>query len=358
MAVYYVSQTGPFNISNGFQFDITFNGTRRTSGVATATAATGIVGSEPFVCSVPSPWAGPEFRPTAHTQIQIRNTTAGTLLTDHDFWINNQAFGWPSFPMSDMVTFLNFGGSSSPGAIPNFDTFYGSLGVVSFRTSVKGYAVLVSSSSGTTSCGITVNGSGGGNIAIEGGATAADCAAILNASYGSYGMAAAAYDGGSRVLFSADSVQSFGSPVTAAFNFQQVTEEEVGFVTTPAKLRQSIRSARYDVTGRTIALDLGGAVQSMHPVDQRVRLILVTRKGKLTSMPDHGIRLDRIETSPPTRLDGITGVEARDALAPLVDAGQIRINSVTAERVGAIVQMNVDYTNLLSQKRDVIKVTS
>jgi hypothetical protein len=358
MAVYYVSQIGPFNIANGFQFDITFNGTRRTSGVATATAASGIVGSEPFVCSVPAPWTGPEYYPTAHTRIKIQNTVGGTLLTDHDFWINNQIFGWPSFNMSEMTTFLNFGGSSFPGAILNFDTFSGSLGAVSFRTSVKGYAVLASSSTGNTSCGISISGNGGGNIAIEGGALASDCAAILNSAYGSYGMAAATYDGGTRVLFAAESVQAFGAPVVSAFNFQQITEEEVGFVTTPAKLRQSIRAARYDVTGRIITLDSGGTVQSMHPVDQRTRLILATRKGQLTSLPDHGVRLDRIETSPPTRLDGIAGIEVRDALAPLVDAGQVRINSVTAERIGTIVQLGVDYTNLLSQKRDVVKVTA
>ena len=115
-------------------------------------------------------------------------------------------------------------------------------------------------------------------------------------------------------------------------------------------------AVKYDVYSRSTP-DYNGLVESMDPIDQRVRLILSTPKGQISSVPDHGIDLTDVATSLRSRLASAANLAVKDALAALISAGQIELNNVTTDVVGTTIVITVDYTNLQTTKTNLIQVT-
>jgi hypothetical protein len=120
------------------------------------------------------------------------------------------------------------------------------------------------------------------------------------------------------------------------------------FVPPRPEVRPLIGAVRFLLNGRQFAVGYDGQMGAMHPVDQAVEFTLGFELGSISSLPQFGVRLDRLEDAIPSRLSKIADDEVRDALAVLTHRRDITVVSVTVVKDGWPVYIEVVYKNLRS----------
>jgi len=101
-------------------------------------------------------------------------------------------------------------------------------------------------------------------------------------------------------------------------------------------------------------LDADGQYKGVHPVDAKVFLILRTAVGSLRSAPDIGQGVSNLRYIERDRIRAYAQDQVRRALAAVVAAKEIRIESITVDSAarGRVVLV-VTYVNLITLRRQV-----
>lgn len=82
----------------------------------------------------------------------------------------------------------------------------------------------------------------------------------------------------------------------------------------------------YDPASRQFPL-VEGQVAAIHPVDQRVAILLGTKLASIKHMADSGLDVDRIRRAQPAKLQAVIDDEVARVLSALVDAKDVSIVS-------------------------------
>ncbi len=128
-------------------------------------------------------------------------------------------------------------------------------------------------------------------------------------------------------------------------------------VTSPPSDPATTRALRFDLATRRFVEDGTGGFVDVHPVDQKVALLLGTEQGSLPSTPTLGQRYrKRVNGIDPKKIPAVVLDETRVTLAPLIAAGDIVLLDVqTDASIRGRVVIAVTYRNLRSGTVNVFK---
>lgn len=92
------------------------------------------------------------------------------------------------------------------------------------------------------------------------------------------------------------------------------------------------RALKFDPQTRRFVQNADGSMADIHPVDQQVIFLLFFERGSIPSQPTLGTRLRaRIERLDPRKVPGVALDEVKQALNPLILAGDVRLVSVVSD---------------------------
>lgn len=98
------------------------------------------------------------------------------------------------------------------------------------------------------------------------------------------------------------------------------------WVGAPSPPPKQFRSIKFDLGTRTFPFNADGTAYDVHPVDQRVAILLWVPQGSLGSSPGIGTRIKaRIARVDPRSIPTIVRDEVRNVLQPLIAAGDITL---------------------------------
>lgn|SRR5512138_21355 len=130
----------------------------------------------------------------------------------------------------------------------------------------------------------------------------------------------------------------------APFGFDPQVFSSARDATPPAALA-------FDGTTRNYKLDSRGRFQEAHPVDAKVFLILRTLAGSIRSAPTTGQTVNAIAYIDQLRVRAQVEDRVRSALAPVINAGEIRLDNIEIDTsVRGRIMFEVTYFNRVSGK--------
>lgn len=101
------------------------------------------------------------------------------------------------------------------------------------------------------------------------------------------------------------------------------------FVAPSTPAAQPFRSVKFDLATRTFVMNTDGSFYDVHPVDQRVAMLLWIGRGSIPSASSVGHRIrQRIARVATQRIPGIVRDEVKNVLRPLIDAGDIQLTRI------------------------------
>ena len=115
----------------------------------------------------------------------------------------------------------------------------------------------------------------------------------------------------------------------------------------PAFIPQTFETALFDVGLKDYPLDASGRVQTIHPIDQRVALIMTVQLGSFTPGGKAGNGLRSIKRLNPETITSIVTDKINLALAPLIGSGDIVVTAIdcTSNSLGQM-YVALSYTNM------------
>ncbi len=127
----------------------------------------------------------------------------------------------------------------------------------------------------------------------------------------------------------------------------------IPYVGTPPAAVPAFRAIAFDPTTRTFTFDSEGHAEDVHPVDQRVALLLWVGFGRVPSSPSTGTAVrDRVQRIAIALIPGVVRDEVRKALRPLVDAGDIALLRIDVKVAKGRTEYAVFYRNLRAPTTD------
>jgi len=116
---------------------------------------------------------------------------------------------------------------------------------------------------------------------------------------------------------------------------------------------QPVPAIYFDLLTRRFLFDTNGRARGMHPIDQRVLLMLGVELGSIPSSPTVGNRFrKRLSRVAAAKMDAIALDETKVTLKTLLDAGDIALLSVATDgkTVPGRVVIAIGYVNLRDPK--------
>jgi hypothetical protein len=127
----------------------------------------------------------------------------------------------------------------------------------------------------------------------------------------------------------------------APFGFDSPVFTDARDVTPPPALA-------FDGTTRDFQLDSAGRFIAEHPVDAKVFAALRTVAGSIRSAPTVGQTINSIAYIDQQRIRSQVEDRVRAALAPMTNAGEIRIENIEIDTsIRGRIALQVDYVNLI-----------